>query len=64
VAVLLAVFSVGVVWELLEYTGDQVFTTDLIPSLHDSINDVTFGVLGGIAGMVISVLFTPASRRS
>jgi hypothetical protein len=61
--VLLSVFAVGVIWELLEYTGDQVFTTDLIPSLRDSINDVTFGVLGGLVGMLISVAVPPASHR-
>jgi hypothetical protein len=60
--VLLAVFSVGVVWELLEYAGDQVFTTDLIPSVHDSITDITFGLLGGVVGMVVSVLM-PAPHR-
>jgi hypothetical protein len=62
-AVLLTVFSVGVVWELLEFTGDKVFTTDLIPSLHDSINDVTFGTLGATVGMLLSVL-TPRRGRT
>jgi hypothetical protein len=62
--VLLAVLSVGVVWELLELTADTLFTTDLNPSLHDSINDVTFGVLGGILGMLVSVVIPPSSHRA
>jgi hypothetical protein len=62
VAVLLSVFAVGVVWELFELVGDKVFTTSLIPSLHDSINDVTFGTLGGCLGMLVSVLLPPASH--
>jgi hypothetical protein len=62
VAVLLSVFAVGVVWELVELLGDKVFTTSLIPSLQDSIHDITFGTLGGCLGMLLSVLFPPASH--
>jgi hypothetical protein len=60
--VLLAVLSVGVVWELLEFAGDRVFATDLNPSLHDSVLDITFGTLGGILGMLVSVVLPPASH--
>jgi hypothetical protein len=62
VAVLLSVFAVGVVWELVEYAGDQAFGTDLTPNLRDSITDVTFGTLGGLLGMLISVLIPPVSH--
>jgi hypothetical protein len=62
-AVLVAVFSVGVVWELIELFGDKAFNTDLTPNIHDSINDVAFGMLGGLVGMLISVIAPPSPRR-
>jgi hypothetical protein len=61
--VLAAVLAVGVVWELVELAADRAFTTDLNPSLRDSINDVTFGVLGGVVGMLVSVVI-PSQHRS
>lgn len=63
VAVLLSVFLLGVVWELSEYAGDRAFTTGLVPSVRDSVADVTFGTLGGVVGMLASVLFPPKSHR-
>ena len=60
--VLLSVFTLGVLWEISEYAGDQLFGTDLTPNLRDSINDVTFGTLGGVLGMLVSALFPPASH--
>ncbi len=62
VAVLLGVFTLGVAWELVELLGDRVFTTALIPNMRDSVADVTFGTLGGVVGMLVSVLIPPASH--
>lgn len=61
-AVLLAVFGLTLLWEVSEYVGDKAFHTALIPSRSDSINDVIFGTLGGMAGMLVSALFPPASH--
>lgn len=63
VAVLLGVFMLGVAWELVELAGDRLFTTALIPKLSDSIADVAFGTLGGVAGMLVSILIPPPSHR-
>jgi hypothetical protein len=62
IGVLLAVLTVGVAWELLELAADSAFTTDLNPSLHDSVLDIAFGLIGGVVGMLVSVLFPPASH--
>ena len=62
-AVLVSVFALGVLWELSEYAGDRAFTTGLIPSVRDSVADVAFGTLGGLVGMLASVLFPPKSHR-
>jgi hypothetical protein len=54
-----AVFGLTILWEIGEYVGDQLFTTALIPSIHDSIDDIAFGTVGGTLGVVASFL----SRR-
>ena len=46
VAVFLAVLSVGVVWELLEYTGDKLFTIKKCPPVIDAM---TYGFLMPLA---------------
>ncbi len=64
VAVLIAVFALGIVWEISEVVGDRAFDTALVPNRRDSIADVMFGTLGGLVGLLVSVLFPPASHRS
>lgn len=64
VAVVVSVFTLGVLWEVSEYLGDRAFTTGLIPSLHDSIADVGFGTLGGVVGMLVSVVVPPPPHRA
>ena len=62
--VLASVFVLGVVWEVFEYLGDRAFGTALVPKMEDSIKDVAFGTLGGVVGMLLSLVFPPRSHRS
>jgi hypothetical protein len=43
-----------VVWELLEFTSDQLLGTRMQPSLRDTMEDCFLGLVGG---MIASILF-------
>ncbi len=47
-----AVFGLTILWELGELLGDLTLDTALIPSRRDSALDITFGTLGGAAGVL------------
>jgi hypothetical protein len=60
---LTAVFGVTVLWELGEYAGDHVLTTNLQPSRTDSAEDILFGTFGGGAAVALAWLLAPRSLR-
>ena len=48
------VIVLTLVWELGEYTGDRLFDTALIPSRRDSAEDILFGTVGGVVGIMFA----------
>ncbi|HMR55599.1 MAG TPA: hypothetical protein PKD34_03350 [Candidatus Doudnabacteria bacterium] len=49
---LTALSAVG--WEIFEYGMDRIFKTRMQPSVHDTMKDLAFGLLGGaIAGITL-----------
>jgi hypothetical protein len=57
---LAGVVVIGMLWELGELIGDQVFDTSLIPSVVDSAADITFGTLGGAVGIALGAVVSRA----
>lgn len=57
------VFGLTILWELGELIGDRAFDTALIPSKRDSAVDISFGTLGGAAGVLLASLVRPGAER-
>jgi hypothetical protein len=57
---LAGVVVIGMLWELGELIGDQVFDTSLIPKVGDSAADITFGTLGGAVGIALGAVVSRA----
>jgi hypothetical protein len=57
---LAGVVVIGMLWELGELIGDQVFDTSLIPKAGDSAADITFGTLGGAVGIALGAVVSRA----
>jgi hypothetical protein len=53
-----------VVWELGEYAGDRLFDTALVPRKRDSAEDIVFGTLGGVVGIVFAAVVVSLRRTS
>jgi hypothetical protein len=51
------------VWEVGEYAGDRLFDTALIPSKHDSAEDMLFGTAGGLVGITFAGVVAFWRRR-
>jgi hypothetical protein len=49
-----AVVALAVVWELGEWLADRLFDTALRPKKRDSVEDILFGVAGGVLGVAIA----------
>jgi signal transduction histidine kinase len=44
----------AVAWEIFEFGMDRIFNTTMQPSVHDTMKDLAFGLLGGaIAGIIL-----------
>jgi hypothetical protein len=57
------VFGLTVLWELGELIGDRALDTALIPSKGDSALDISYGTLGGAAGVLVASLVRPRAGR-
>jgi hypothetical protein len=57
---LLGVVAIGVLWELGELIGDQIFDTSLVPKVADSAADISFGTLGGLIGIALGAAVSRA----
>jgi hypothetical protein len=57
---LMGVVGIGVLWELGELVGDQLFDTSLIPKLTDSAADISFGAVGGAIGLALGAAVSRA----
>lgn len=54
--ILLAISLVGlsaVCWEFMEFTFDQIFSTNMQPGIVDTIKDLAVGLTGGIVTALI-----------
>lgn len=45
--------TVALFWDLFEFASDYIFHTDIQHSLHETMCDLTYGVLGAISIMMI-----------
>ncbi len=59
VFVILFMLSLGVVWELFEFFGDQIFGTMMQESLHDTVYDMIYNVIGAFISILVAFLFFP-----
>ncbi len=47
----------AVAWEIFEFGMDRIFNTTMQPSVHDTMKDLAFGLLGGsVAGTLLIYL--------
>ena len=60
---LTAVVTLTVLWEIGEYAGDRLLTTNLQPSKTDSAFDIFFGSFGGATTVGLAWLLAPRRRR-
>jgi hypothetical protein len=61
---LMVVIGLTIVWEIGEYAGDRVLGTSLMPSMHDSAEDILFGTAGGLVGIALGRAVALWRRRS
>lgn len=47
------------IWEIYEYWNDYFFKTTMSPNLHDTILDMTLGIIGG----VFAILFLKVNKK-
>jgi hypothetical protein len=57
------VFGLTVLWEVGELFGDRALDTALVPSKRDSAIDISFGTLGGAAGVLVATLLPSRAAR-
>ena len=63
IVALVAVFGVTVLWEIGEYAGDHLLTTDLQLNKTDSALDIFLGCFGGATTVALAWLLAPRTAR-